>query len=87
MIKPGITAKVIAGAMHPSLNFGKIVTVSSYQGEHTLHGPIWRCTGTNLISEYGIVGIAMDFAEDWLEPVNPDNPVESSINALELKVA
>ena len=73
--------------MHPSLNLGKIVTVSSYQGEHTLHGPIWRCTGTDLVSEYGVVGIAMDFAEDWLEIIPPTAEQSSSLNAIELKAA
>lgn len=72
MIKPGIKAKIIGGALAPSPNLGKIVDVVTYQGEHTLWGPIWRCSGSDLVSEYGVKAIALDFAEDWLEPLRDD---------------
>jgi hypothetical protein len=68
-IEPGIFCKVIGGALMPSPNLNKIVTVVEYVGEHTLHGPVWKCNIDNGITEYGIVGNFMDFAEDWLEPI------------------
>ena len=70
-IKPGILAEVVGGAIHPSPNLGVIVEVGTYQGEHSLHGTIWRCLAKEgqLVSEYGVVAIALDFAEDWLRPI------------------
>lgn len=85
MIKPGILCRVIGGALHPSPNLGKIVTVSTYQGEHTLWGDVWRCTGEDLVSEYGVKAIALDFAADWLEPLKKVEDNQKEIN--EEKVA
>jgi hypothetical protein len=70
-IKSGILAEVVGGALYPSPNLGVIVEVGPYQGEHTLHGAIWRCMAASgsLVSEYGVVAIALDFAADWLKPI------------------
>ena len=67
----GVVCKVIGGV--DGLNIGKIVKVASFQGEHSKYGRIWRCTteGDPLITEYGVVGIAADFAQNWLEPIPP----------------
>ena len=81
MIKPGIHAEVIGGAMYPSPNLGKIVLVGPYQGEHTLHGPIYRCMAEQgqLVSEYGVVAIALDFAADWLRPLVEDKEQQAYV--------
>lgn len=71
-IYSGVLCKVIGGT--DGLNIGKTVRVSSLQGEHSKLGRIWRCAAvdTSLITEYGAVGIAADFAQDWLEPIPPE---------------
>lgn len=70
-ISAGVICKVIGGT--DGLNLGKTVKVSSLQGEHSKYGRIWRCTAQDcqLVTEYGAVGIAADFAQDWLEPLPP----------------
>lgn len=70
-VAPGVLCEIVGGALHPSPNLGKIVEVIKYQGEHTLHGPIWQCKfpDSNGITEYGVVANLMDFAEDWLKPI------------------
>lgn len=70
-ISAGVVCKVIGGV--DGLNIGKIVKVASFQGDHSKYGRIWRCTAQDcsLITEYGGVGIAADFAQDWLEPLPP----------------
>lgn len=84
-ILPGMLCEVIAGALHPSPNLGKIVTVIKYQGEHTLHGPIWQCSlPSSGITEYGAVGSIMDFAEDWLKPIQGEKLKESKIDAFSI---
>lgn len=71
-IKSGDMAEVIEGALGKSgPNIGKIVTVVSFQGEHSMHGRIWRVTGDNLITEYGAVGMTMDCAQSWLRKIEP----------------
>jgi hypothetical protein len=72
-IKSGDRCEVIGavfGAQSP--NLGKIVTVASLQGEHSVHGRIWRCTAPDLITEYGVAGIAADFAASWLRKLPDD---------------
>lgn len=73
-IYQGVLCKVIGGT--DNLNVGKLVRVSSFQGEHSQYGRIWRCTavGCSLVTEYGGVGISADFAQDWLEPIPPETP-------------
>lgn len=67
----GVLCKVVGGI--DGLNLGKIVKIASLQGEHSKLGRIWRCTIVQgqLVTEYGAVGIAADFAQDWLEPLDP----------------
>lgn len=81
-IEPGVLCKVISGALMPSPNLNKIVTVIEYQGEHTLHGPVWKCSIDNGITEYGVVGNSMDFAEDWLEPIGKSKLNEFKSNEI-----
>ena len=70
-IYAGTLCKVIGGT--DGLNVGKLVRVVSLQGEHSKLGRIWRCTAENgaLVTEYGAVGDAADFAQSWLEPLPP----------------
>ena len=72
-IYSGQLCKVIGGI--DGLNIGKTVCVASLQGEHSKLGRIWRCTAVDctLVTEYGAVGISADFAQDWLEPIPPEN--------------
>jgi len=64
------------------LNMGKTVRVSAYRGQHSELGSIWRCTaeGCQLITEYGAVGIAADFAQSWLMPIPPIKINEDVLN-------
>lgn len=88
-LKNGTLCEVVGGVLHPSPNLGVIVEVTAYAGEHSFYGPIYRCKGhgKDLVSEWGVVAITMDFAEDWLKPL-PDNE-ESKSNSIskELKAA
>lgn len=70
-IYSGVVCLVVGGT--DNLNVGKKVRVSSFQGEHSQWGRIWRCTteGEPLITEYGALGISADFAQDWLQPIPP----------------
>lgn len=70
-ISAGVVCKVVGGT--DGLNLGKTVKVASLQGEHSKYGRIWRCVAQDcqLVTEYGAVGIAADFAQDWLEPLPP----------------
>lgn len=82
-ITAGVVCKVVGGV--DGLNLGKTVKVASLQGEHSKYGRIWRCTAQDceLVTEYGAVGIAADFAQDWLEPLPPvlSKPIETSLAA------
>lgn len=72
-VKKGDTARIVESI--DGLNVGKIVEVCSYQGEHSKYGPIWRVRivkGSQLVSEYGGVGITCDCADAWLEPLPPE---------------
>ena len=70
-IYAGVLCRVIGGT--DNLNLDKIVRVVSNQGEHSILGRIWHCSVVEgfLITAYGGVGIAADFAQDWLEPLPP----------------
>jgi hypothetical protein len=76
-VKPGDLAFVIQGALGPNgPNTGKIVTVCAASGapydiEHTLHGKIWKCVGSSLVSEMGVPSQSLDFADDWLRRIDP----------------
>jgi hypothetical protein len=67
----GALCKVVGGV--DGLNVGKTVRIESLQGEHSKYGRIWRCTahGCELITEYGAIGNAADFAQSWLEVIPP----------------
>ena len=84
-VEAGVICKVVGGV--DGLNIGKIVRVASLQGEHSKYGRIWRCTtaGEQLITEYGAVGIAADFAQDWLMPIDP--PAVPNAKEMEKKAA
>ncbi len=81
-IYKGAVCKVIGGV--DGLNIGKTVIVASLQGEHSKYGRIWRCTAHDcqLITEYGAVGIAADFAQDWLEVIPPitEKPMQLAVD-------
>ena len=71
-IKSGDECIVIAGALgDKGPNIGKTVTVVQLRGEHSEHGRIWRCQGKGLITECGVQGLYMDFAQSWLQKIPP----------------
>lgn len=79
-VETGVLCMVIGGT--DGINIGKTVRVASLRGEHSVYGRIWRCTAVDcqLITEYGAVGIAADFAQSWLMPIPPIKLNESSLN-------
>lgn len=79
-IKAGDACIVIAGAFgDKGPNVGKRVTVVQLRGEHSMYGRIWRCQGTGLITEYGVIGTQADFAAAWLQKIEPDAPPPKTI--------
>lgn len=71
-IKKGDMAIIIAGALgDKGPNIGKTVTVGMFQGEHSVHGRIWRVYGDGLTSEYGASGSELDCAQSWLRKIEP----------------
>lgn len=77
-VKQGDLAEIVGGVLHPSPNLGKIVKVASYQGEHSLHGPIWRVVSEtgDLVTEYGVMGLSLDCADDWLRKLPEQQVME-----------
>lgn len=75
-IKPGDLAEVINSVDGAAV--GQVVTVLSFEGEHSQLGRIWRCQSKQtLVTEYGAVGNVADFAEDWLLKIDdPDTVIE-----------
>jgi len=72
-IKTGDTAIIIRGALGASgPNVGKRVRVGLLQGEHSVHGRIWRVHGSGLVTEYGAVGDELDCAASWLLKADPE---------------
>ena len=72
LIKQGDRAHVIAGALGTKgPNIGKAVTVGQCQGEHSVHGRIWRVHGEGLTTEYGATGTELDCAAAWLRKIEP----------------
>ena len=72
-IKSGDRCEVIAGALGTEgPNVGKHVTVGQLQGEHSVHGRIWRCHGEGLVTEFGALGSQADFAQSWLRKLPPE---------------
>jgi len=79
IIKPGVRCRVIGGMDDDGAdftvgrkgpNFGKIVTVSRFIGEHDAIGNVWRCScEEGLITYYGAVGNSADFPAGLLEPL------------------
>ena len=52
-------------------NIGLTVTVNSLQGEHSVHGRVWRCSGAGIQQltdggGYAVTGWA-DFPQSWLQ--------------------
>lgn len=83
--KPGIMAKVIGGAFEKKgPNINKIVEVVSFAGNHPDFGPTWLCISKEvLVTEYGGVTPDAHFADDWLEPIVPEDPVKTKVQELE----
>ena len=75
-IKAGDLAEVIDGMRgKASPNLGLVVRVLSYEGDHTLYGPIWRCEAE--FAELEQVGSRFTpgtahFAASWLRKLPPD---------------
>ena len=82
-IKAGDNCEVIQGlGRGKSPNIGKIVKVLSHQGEHSVHGRIWRCEGDLVIfDDMGafIKSNWADFPQAWLRKIEPDTPEGKSI--------
>lgn len=87
-IKTGDQCEVIGGLGRvKSPNIGLRVTVVSFQGEHSQHGRIWRCSGDGVqqltdAGTYAVTGWA-DFAQSWLKKLPPDTKPPESINTTE----
>ena len=80
-VTPGATCLVIGSANGPKgPSVGrKVIALSLWAHEHTLHGPIWHCRsadGKEFMSEHGGIGMEIDAAEDWLQPIDPEPPEE-----------
>ncbi len=75
--KQGDMAEIIESV--DGINVGKIVEVCSFQGTHSLLGPIWRIRSASgeLITEYGAVGFTCDCADKWLKPIPPDQQIDA----------
>lgn len=86
-IKAGDHAEIIQGALGASgPNIGKRVRVGLLQGEHSVHGRIWRVHGEGLTTEYGATGTELDCAQAWLRKIDPPNPQNSQQTRRELTV-
>lgn len=71
--KSGDDAIVIEGALGKTgPNVGKRVKIGNLQGLHTKYGKIWKVHGSNLITEYGVVGTSVDCSEHWLKKIDPN---------------
>ena len=71
-IKSGDMAEIIEGALgNTGPNIGKMVRVGHFQGEHSVHGRIWRVHGEGLTTEYGATGTELDCAQSWLRKIEP----------------
>lgn len=74
-IKAGDLAEVIDGMRgNASPNLGLIVRVLSYEGDHTMYGPMWRCEAE--FAELGQTGSrympgTAHFAQSWLRKIEP----------------
>lgn len=83
-LQAGDMAEVVGGlGRGKSPNIGQRVRVVSFQGEHSRHGRIWRCTGDNVqqladAGTYQVMGWA-DFAQSWLRKIEPDAPPPKAI--------
>lgn len=82
-IGPGVVCKIIGSANGPrGLSVGrKCVVLWPWQGEpHTVWGQIWRVSALpgdpDFMSEHGGIGRQVDCAEDWLEPLDDEPPIE-----------
>jgi hypothetical protein len=74
-IKANDRCEVIAGALGVrGPNVGKTVIVNCLRGEHSVFGRIWRCSGKDLVSEFGAVGTHSEFAQSWLRKLPPTEP-------------
>jgi len=89
--KPGQLCRIIGSWAHEnrlgkSPNLGKMVTtVSLYPMLAGGTSPVWRVSGTDLISSYGAVGNSVDCLLHWLEVVEPE-PVEPKVLEKDLEL-
>lgn len=83
-LQAGDLAEVVGGlGRGKSPNIGQRVKVVSFQGEHSQHGRIWRCTGDGVqqltdAGTYVVTGWA-DFAQSWLRKIEPDAPLPKAV--------
>lgn len=88
-IKAGDLAEVIDGMRgKASPNLGLIVRVLSYEGDHTVYGPIWRCEVEFVeLGQFGsrhTPGTA-HFAQSWLRKIEP--PKQTTTDKTEREVS
>jgi hypothetical protein len=84
-IKAGDRCLVVSGVFgNDGLNIGKEVIVDCLRGDHSEFGRIWRCSGVNLITEYGNKGKFADFAVSWLKKLPKESLNMKKTEVLEL---
>lgn len=82
-VEVGDMARIIESV--DGINVGKIVEVCSFQGVHSMLGPIWRIRSHSgeLVTEYGAVGFTCDCADAWLQKLEPEDQPDTLIVHLE----
>ena len=73
-VKAGDFARIVESV--DGINVGKVVEVCSFQGTHSVLGPIWRIRSHagELVTEYGAIGFTCDCADAWLRKEPEDSP-------------
>lgn len=82
-VEVGDIARIIESV--DGINVGKIVEVCSFQGIHSVLGPIWRIRSRTgeMVTEYGAVGFTCDCADAWLEKLEPEDAPDALVIRLE----
>lgn len=89
-ISAGDLAIVISGANGASSpNIGLIVKVLSFDGDHSVHGRMWRCD-----AEYAVPATEkrteqghLHFAQSWLKKIEPPESTDSKHKKEELVIS
>ena len=70
------------------INVGKVVEVCSFQGVHSVFGPIWRVRSHEgeLVTEYGAIGFSCDCADAWLQKLEPEDEPEPLVISIKRPV-